>query len=197
MTIVAMVDAIVKWLNDEVCPEIRMKRPPGDREQGGIDYAYELVNPVAYPMYVPTKDRLPPGAHSFPSVCVIVKEGKDTMDKDRVLDVSLSLGAWNPGVHPGDWLDGTDGQESEHKGSYLNLAEGWRDLWNFADAVIAALESRMYLNGVEIMKNEPVVYGPYTEDGAIIPTYPYWFAHVDFKARTTLIRNNIDSMEYL
>lgn len=190
MTIVRTIDQICEWLNTNVCPNIELKKPPGDREATNKKYEYELIHPYAFPLYVPTKDKLPPNVQTIiPSICVQLEYGSDTRN-NREMNISLGFSAWNPGIHPDDWIL-PEGTETIFREALSNAAEGWRDTYNFVDYTITQLEQTTYLgDDVEIMLNEPIEFGPYKDQDSIVSYYPHWFAYVNFKVRSSLLRNN-------
>ena len=64
---------------------------------------------------------------------------------------------------------------------YTRNMDGWRDLWNFADKALQALEGTEYIGGLRLVKeNDGISYGPFTEEGTIWDYYPYWFLWIDF-----------------
>lgn len=190
MTIVTTIDSICEWLNANVCPNIKLKKPPKDGTPTNAKYEYELVHPYAFPLYLPTKDKLPPAVETkLPSICVQLEYGNDTTD-NREMSISLGFGAWNPGIHPDDWII-PDGTEAENADVLSNEAEGWRDLWNFVDYTVTAIEQSTYLGeNVEVVRSENIEFGPYKEQDSIVSYYPFWFAYTTFKVRSSLFRNN-------
>ena len=52
MAIVNDLNKIRDWLQTEVCDKIKLKLPKDDKADGG--YEYELVNPAAFALFVPT-----------------------------------------------------------------------------------------------------------------------------------------------
>ena len=89
MTLVNSIDKIVSWLTENVCSKITLKLPDDYRNDTGYDVV--MVNPAAFPLYVPGKDRLPPNvAAPIPSVCVQLMEGSDELiQKKRQLQIRL------------------------------------------------------------------------------------------------------------
>lgn len=195
MTVVTMIDSVCDWLNTNVCPNIELKKPPKDGNATNVKYQYELVHPYAFPLYLPTKDKLPPGIQTtFPSVCVQLDYGSDTVS-NRELNVTLNFGSWNPGIHPDDWIIPDDSEVPE---VMINETQGWRDLWNFVDYTVTAIEQSTYLGkDVEVVRNEAIEYGPYKEQDTIVSYYPFWFAYCSFKVRSILLRNNQEQINLL
>ena len=104
MLLVESIDKVVAWLNENVCSQIQLKLP--DDYKNDKEYAVEYVQPAAFPLYTPGKDRLPPNVRApIPSVCVQLTEGSDDLLKrQRRLQIRLCLACWNPGEHGGEVL---------------------------------------------------------------------------------------------
>ena len=51
MTLVNSIDKIVSWLTENVCSKITLKLPDDYRNDTGYDVV--MVNPAAFPLYVP------------------------------------------------------------------------------------------------------------------------------------------------
>ena len=198
MTIVRTIDQICEWLNANVCPNVKLKKPPPDREAHNAKYQYELVNPYAFPLYLPSKDKLPPKVETtLPSICVQLEYGTDERN-NREININLGFSAWNPGVHPDDWRVPEGAEDPEEIDTLSNETEGWRDLWNFVDYTITQIEQTGYLGkDVEIMKNEPLEFGPYKDQDSIPSYYPHWFAYCSFKVRSMILRNDQELLNLL
>ena len=65
---------------------------------------------------------------------------------------------------------------------------GWRDVWSFTDKVLQAIENTEYIAGLRLVKENNIEYGPFTEDGALVSYYPYWFCWVQFTLEHGLAR---------
>lgn len=50
MTIAQCIEKVTDWLNESVCPKIKLKLP--DDNQNGKEYKVKAVNPTAFAMYV-------------------------------------------------------------------------------------------------------------------------------------------------
>lgn len=191
MTLVQSIDNVVGWLNDTVCKQISLKLP--DDYRNDASYDVEFVNPTAFPLYVPGKDRLPPSVPApIPSVCVQLMEGSDDLLKSkRQLQIRLCLACWNPGEHGGelwnarkndDVLGGysfyrADGEAAQ---SYTRNMEGWRDSFNFTDLVLREVEGTEYIKGLRLVKESGIKFGLFTEEGNIWDYYPYWHCWISF-----------------
>lgn len=191
MTLVQSIDGVVKWLRESVCSQINLKVP--DDYKNDTSYEVELVNPAAFPLYVPGKDRLPPSVPApIPSVCVQLMEGSDDLLKrSRQLQIRLCLACWNPGEHGAEVLHARKDEKAlggysyyratgEAAKTYTRNMEGWRDSFNFADLVLRELEGTEYIAGHRLVKETGIKYGLFTEDGNIWDYYPYWHSWITF-----------------
>lgn len=191
MTLAHSIDAVVTWLRETVCSQITLKVPDDYRNDTGYDV--QLVNPSAFPLYVPGKDRLPPTIPApIPSICVQLMDGSDDLlARKRQLNIRLCLACWNPGKHGGEVLHAKkDGSKlggysyyrvgGEEAVTYERNMEGWRDLFNFADLVLRELEITEYIAGHRLAKESGIKYGLFTEDGNIWDYYPYWHSYITF-----------------
>ena len=106
MAVVTILDGVTDWVREKICSQI-LKVPPAD-EQAATDagYEYQLVTPAAFPLFVPTKEKLPPSVTSpIPSVCVRIQEGVDDLtDSTGSIGVQLCFSTWDPGTHGADVL---------------------------------------------------------------------------------------------
>lgn len=198
MTLVQSIDKVVNWLNEKVCSQITLKLP--DDYKNDESYEVEYVRPAAFPLYVPGKDRLPPSVPApIPSVCVQFIEGSDDLTaKRRQLQIRLCLSCWNPGEHGGEFFlprKNTDANfgieyyhpEGEAAKTYARNAEGWRDVWNFADLVLRELEGTEYIEGLRLVKESGIKYGVFTEEGNIWDYYPYWHNWISFTLEAGIV----------
>ena len=205
MSVVSILDDVRNWVEEEICSKIKLKVPPDDTEPNDRDYDHTMANPVAFSMYVPTKDKLPPDIKSvYPSVCVRFIDGTDDMvSKSGSIGIQLCFSAWNPGLHGTDFLmpqgDGVYRRWTgpEAKDYFQRYGEGWRDVWNFVDLALRAVESTSSIKGHCIDISTPVKFGPLTEQEAITDYYPFWFAWLSFQLKYPLMRNNQEINEFL
>lgn len=205
MSIVKNLDDIVEWCKVSICEKVNLKLPDDDVNDAGYEPKY--VNPAAFVLYVPAKDRLPPNvAAPIPSLCVQLMEGKDELiGRSRRLSVRLCLSAWNPGEHGGDiFIPHEDASQvggfyyrrwdtpeaAEH---YKRSAEGWRDVWNFTDTALSTVYNAEYLAGMRIVKELGVTYGPFLEEGAIWDYYPYWHSWIAFTLECGIVQRPPDA----
>lgn len=208
MSIVNNLDKVTQWAQEAICSKVKLKLPDDDKNDGS--YTVQMVSPEAFVLYLPTKDRMPPKvAAPIPSLCVQLVEGTDHMTKSTGrMKMRFSLSAWNPGTHmQGEMFIPFRDEEgnlrykewtSEEAGEkFRRHSEGWRDVWSFVDTALRELENAEYINGLRLVKEEGVVYGPYTEDGAFTDYYPYWFAWISFTLEYGLNRKAEAYRQYL
>lgn len=207
MPIVGSIKKVEKWLTENVCPLVKLKMPPEQEEADGGGYAYRLVQPSAFSLFVPTKDRLPPGLPvRIPSVCVRLMEGYDSLiGASRTLRLNLGFSAWDPGLHgrdiwtpdkaePGRFIHQLN-EETEK--FYRRHGEGWMDAWNFVDTAIREIENAEYIDGLRIVKEARVDFGPFAEQDAIPDFFPFWFAWVEFSVEEGIARTAREYEQYL
>lgn len=197
MTTAEIIDRATAWANAAVCPQIKLKVPPEDHaDPSDHDYDPLYASPVAFPMFVPTKDKLPPPVQSsFPSICVRLLDGEDDMAQDMGrANIQLCFSAWNPGTHGSDVLMPNGDDLEPWTGPAANAefqrnADGWRDVWNMVDIARRAVESVTNIEGMVLDRTIPIKYGPLTEQEAIPDFYPFWFAWMTFSLTYPVIRH--------
>lgn len=205
MSVVHLIDTLTEWARQNVCEHIKLKVPP-IHEDEAVDegYAYQLATPAAFPMYVPTSEKLPPGIHApFPSLCVRFISGEDDISsRSGFVDVQFCFSTWNPGTHGKDILvpakqDPLQWNADTAKATFQRNAEGWRDAWNFVDIALRAVESVTAIGTYPVDHSTPVKFGPLTEQESIPDLYPYWFAWIQFRVYYPLVRNNAEYQDLL
>ena len=205
MSIVKILDEVTAWAEQNICSKILLKVPPKNTEPNDDGYPCNMANPVAFTMYVPTEDKLPKGIPSaFPSLCVRFIEGVDDIaNMTGTIGIQLLLSAWNPGTHTTDFLSVQEGdplhwQTAPDAGTkFERNGEGWRDIWNFTDLAVHAVESVTNIAGYQIDRSIPVKFGPLTEQEAVPDFYPFWFTWVTFQLTYPLMRNIENTQEFL
>lgn len=191
MTLVNSIDKIVSWLTENVCSKITLKLPDDYRNDTGYDVV--MVNPAAFPLYVPGKDRLPPNvAAPIPSVCVQLMEGSDELiQKKRQLQIPAlprlleSRPTRRGDFQPSRKCEATGGYSyyvntGEAAKTYSRNMDGWRDCYNLADLVLREIETAEYIAGHRLVKEQGIKFGPFTEDGNVWDYYPYWHSWISF-----------------
>ena len=196
MAITSDLDNIVKWFEEEVCPDILLKVPDDKVNDGG--YNVQTAHPAAFAMYIPTQDRKPPDvAAPIPSLCVQLLKGKHAPAQHiGQMTIQLALATWNPGQHGSEMavpeqdpqaLGGVKYRKEPSENFKRNL-EGWRDVWSFTDKVLQAIENTEYIAGLRLVKENGIEDGPFTEGGALVSYYPYWVCWVQFTLEHGLAR---------
>lgn len=186
MTTANIMDRLVEWTEENICSKIKLKVPPEDIEAAtDADYEYEEATPACFPIYIPTRDKLPPGTDfPIPSVCIRILDGIDYRSSGS-LNIEMNLSCWNPGTYGKDILLPDEDKPGEYKEwteekYYKRNAGGWRDIWNWIDIVLRELEITTDIGGIPIDKEEGIKYEPYKEEGGIADYYPFWYATVSF-----------------
>jgi len=108
------------------------------------------------------------------------------------LGIQLLLSVWNPGTYGADIINGKPAEKQ-----FERNGDGWRDVWNFTDIAVQAVESTTNIAGYKINRSVPVKFGPLTEQDAITDYYPFWFTWVTFQLTYPLMRNIDDVQEFL
>lgn len=203
MSIVHAIDTLTEWAKHNICDHIKLKMPPANLEANDDGYIYKTVKPTAFPMYVPTAEKLPPSIHSeFPSLCVRFVKGADSLaSKERGLDVQMCFSAWDPGLHGPDVFQPNEDMSFKRHGTdnaqFTRNGDGWRDVWNFVDIALRALESTTNIGGYTIDPQTPIEFGPLTEQEAIPDFYPLWFAWISFRLNYPLRRDVAEIHNFL
>ena len=81
--------------------------------------------------------------------------------------------------------------------SFARDAEGWKDVWNFVDRALREIENAEYLNGLRVVKEIPITYGQFQQEGQISDLYPYWGAWAIFTIERGLARTGSAYSEFL
>ena len=198
MTIVDSLIKISEWLNKEVCPSFLFKKEPAQGKPQDVSYLYEEVNPYAFPMFIPAKDKLPPNVKTnMPSICVQLLECSDDTNKGkRDFQIQLGVSTWNPGVHAKD-IYYPKGADTPDTVEYHSGYDGWMDTWNFIDAIVRKIESMAGIDGLHLIQDVPIKMGPFKEQEAVPDFYPHWFGYIQFTLRSDIVRVNVENEEFL
>lgn len=199
-TVVEIIDTITEWAKTEICSKIRLKMPPKDDKDSNTEgYEYIQIEPVCYPFFIPSKDKLPPSVLSpFPALCVGIIEGTDDLTANSgSLVIEFAFSTWSTGTHGKDILipdkeknlHFKEWNEEEAEQYFKPNLDGWRDCWNWVDIGLRAVGSSAAIKGIQIDRNTPVTYGAYTNQGEIADNNPFWFAWLRFAVKRPLIRN--------
>ena len=196
MSVVHTIDTLTDWARENICKEIKLKVPPENTEAMDSNYKYKLANPTAFPMYIPTGDKLPRNILSeHPSLCVRFFSAQDDLStKTGAMDVQIVFCVWDPGLHREDVFvpngDCSFSRQDAAGAEFERNGSGWRDVWNFVDLAVRKLTSVNSIGNCIIDKNTPFEYGPAKVDEAIADYYPYWYAELTFRVTYPLLRYN-------
>ena len=207
MSVAKILDKVTDWVKVNICTKVELKMPPSD-ENAPTDAGWEdkRVNPAAFTMYVPTKEKLPPSIPSpFPSVCVrFIKGADDLSTRKGSIGIQLCFSAWNPGTHgrdvmvpdPDNCMSSKRWTGKEADDYFVRNGDGWRDVWAMVDIALAEIESVSNIDGLVIDPSVPIEFGPLTEQEAIPDYYPFWFAWVSFSILYPIARKirEVDDM---
>ena len=164
MAVIKQLEIIKNWLETEICPQFKFKQ--ADDENVDATYQYELVNPNVFILYVPPKELIGE-KNRVPSICLQFEEGSESISGGSgVLNLRLQFSIFNPGEH--------------NFGDFKRNTEGWRDVWNFVDYIMERLRNTELIDGIRIIKENGIKYGPISDQGQIPNFYPYYFAWVSF-----------------
>lgn len=205
-TLVNIIERVTKWAEDNICKPVKLKVPPDDLEEAdGAGYEYTLATPAAFPLFVPSKEKLPPKVRApIPSVCIRIIDGEDGATMGNV-NMEMWFSVWNPGTHGQDILKPVDGlpltlkawKGSEAQAHFERNADGWRDVWNWIDTALRALESTASIDGLAINRDVPFRYGPAKDEEGIQDFYPFWFGYISFAIERPIVRNIEEYDQYL
>ena len=164
MAVIKQLDKIKHWLETEISPQFKFKQPSD--ENLDATYEYQLVNPKVYLLYVPPTELIGE-ANRIPSICVQFDDGSESMaGAGGILNIRLQFATFNPGEHTEE--------------GYKRNTEGWRDVWNLVDHIMERLRSAELIDGIRILKENGIKYGPISDQGQIPNFYPYYFAWMTF-----------------
>ena len=200
MTTTGILDIVTDWARENICSKILLKAPPDDdADPTGAGYDYKRVNPGAFAMYLPSREKVEPGAAPpIPSICVQCTEGEDNLSTYRgIMRLQLSFCTWSPGTYggdmvepnPEDYLRPKKWPEDKAKAYFVRTGDGWRDAWNMVDITLREIESVTNIGGLVIDRGTPIKYGPFTEQKQTIDFYPFWYAWVGFTLQYPIQRN--------
>lgn len=201
MGIVAAIEQVRAWTEKEICAGTRLKVPADYSAEiaNAASYEYkEIVNPACFAMFTPSSEKQPPAAKPpTPSVCVKLLEGEEYK-----LRVQLDFSTWSPGNYGKDILvkdpDNPQGVKyrplEEMENDFTLYADAWRDVWNWIDKGLRALQSTKHFgNGVYLDLSDPIRYGPYKEQEDTVDFFPFWVAWISFTVVTAVFETRYDA----
>lgn len=197
MSIVSILDDVTDWAQSNICNKIKLKLPDPNNEAETYNKAYKLVNPKAFPIFMPSSDKLNvPLVGPVPGLCVQFVGGEDKL-KDRNIELGFLFSAWNPGQHGLDmFIKGKENDSFEQWNNdeamkfYEKSAEGWRDIYNFVDLSLRTLQSTESISNIRVCHEKKIKYGPVAMDDSLPVLYPFWYAWLTFHIEVKNIRNN-------
>ena len=195
MSIVNDLMKISEWMQEHICDKVLLKLPSD--EQAGGDYEYELVHPTAFPLFTPSKDRLPPNVKApIPSMCIRLKEGEHRQDGINTMRLSVHFATWNPGIHGKDIFLPTDETATDIRSynqnataEYQRTASGWMDVYGFMDVALRELEQAEYIADMRIVSEDGIKYGMTSDKDGLDDFYPYWLGWLEFTLQGGIVRN--------
>lgn len=210
MSITNTLDRVVRWVQAEICDPVKLKMPPDgdmDTRPNAEDYNYRTVTPAAFPLFVPTHDKLPLAViTSVPSVAVRIVKGADDMDDDvGRLNLEMEFSTWNPGTygkdilipvseHPGQFQFLSD---EEAAGKFEIYTDAWRDLWNWIDEARRKLRNTAQIDGIQIDRSVPIEFAPFATQDGIPDLYPIWIGYITFAVNYQLTEHNPGIEQFL
>ena len=195
MSIVNDLVKISEWMQENICDKILLKLP--NENQAGEDYEYELVHPTAFPLFTPSKDRLPPNVKApIPSICIRLKEGEHLPhDNTNTMRLSIHFASWNPGTHGKDIFTPTDAPSDIRSynqnatAEYRRTSDGWMDVYSFIDTALRELEQAEYIAGMRVVAEDGIKYGMTSDKDGLDDFYPFWIGWIEITVRGGVIRN--------
>jgi len=163
MTTEARIDAVCEFLRENVCGNIKLKKPDDDDPKH-----VETAMPEVYPVYLPTK-----GDDWLTSTpCIVVMPVKDSRSRGNgTLTLRLGFMTWSPGTRA---FDG--------EGMKLDLNyDGWRALFAFMEQVETALTAYATVGDMEV--EYPIEKGLFTDDERVPDLRPYFLGQMDVPFR--------------
>lgn len=159
MTIVKTLESIQKFLQNNVCSNIKLKKP-SDKSMN----TFELITPNVFIMNLPPKNHLPEGIKSaIPCLICYLDDGLEEALQAE-LNIRINVITYNPGLHI---LNDNIEPVCSPNG------EGWRDLLNLIDKILEELQKNQIINGVTIQY--PIKWGTYQNErqNAELDAYSY------------------------
>ena len=205
LTVLDQMIEVCDFLKKEVCDKITLYVPP---EGDVIDDAYiadpVMGHPEIFPLtfdsnvgegeYDENGNPITTVRKQAPAICVRITEGSELIDgRERNLTINLLLQSWNPGIftkgglyipHDDDTAFAKKAYKDETKSDYIRNFDGWKESMTFLDIVIRAIEKADIIGDMQVVHDEPILFGPWLYEGEFIRWYPYWLSTITFKLRS-------------
>ncbi len=175
-TIADAVEIAALWAEELVAPRILLKQAPPGHDL--CDGAPEMVHPRVYRMFAPCDQRaLPDGAQAaHPSITVTASSTAFPYQCRTEYSLAFHIATWSPGRHPSDYLP-------PEPGALRRDADGWADCYAVADLMTAELRRCHVMGGrLDVDLSRGVRVEPYSEQGAIVDLWPYFYCRVELAA---------------
>ena len=194
MTSIKAIHTVKDFLRENVCPNIKYLLP--DKEDGR-EYIETYVNPQVFAFYEPSNERLPEGVeYTTPGIIVQLQQGEDHISANQSnYRLELSFCTWRPGKYTQQ--NNTELCDIAQKETQISIEysadinrlftrneDGWQDVYHFMEETKKAIISAGHIGDLKFKLDEPVKYGPYTKDGALIDFYPYYYLWMSFTLET-------------
>lgn len=183
MKVEHIMNDLTQWCQENICDKVHFLKP--DERNAGTGYTPEWINPTAFPMFIPSKDMLPPDVQTkYPAMCVQLIDGEDDLkEKKMSLDIRISLAIWNPGTY----------KVNEAKYELTRDTSGAKEILRFLDFTKETLNKNMYIEGCRIDRDTPMKFGFFTQEETLVNAYPEWYAYITFRMTCGMAasRNNI------
>ena len=179
------IESLCRWFQRAVCDKVRYLSPPPDER---VDGKAALVHPKATPfVFAPVNGD---GESNCPALVVQVMEVAENGGVDE-MRIKLQFCVWNPGLLKGEMYE-PQGDKSFVRvdGAHARGYDGWMDLWNFMGRAVREMHGAADLGGLVLDRDKGIRYGPASEDGLLLDTYPYWYGWAEFYAHRTTAPDN-------
>ncbi len=159
MTDNRILEAIKKFLIDNIASKVKLKKPP---EDGMMDENYELINPAVYIGWIPPKNYLDEYGYDIPSL-LVMQDGGEDYSNEAFLNIRIGLATYDPG-HTGP------------DGHVLPNVNGYKDILNLIERIRLELSKTAVIEEMTSLQ-KPIKWGLYDEQ-----KYPYWHGWLTFQA---------------
>lgn len=199
MNSLAMVNAVVDWMNEKVCPNLLLKKASENMK------STERIHPTAFPMFIPENSMLPDGVESgIPGFAVQIKKGRDVFEDgyhQTIIDARILCVIWNPGLDPDSIFYPKESEKSLFNVAYKkkDASEFKRDLVTGLNEVISVMDTVKYelikaepFNGVRLLYPENSIEFGFFKDGeTFLHNAPYFLTYIDcsFASDNTIQRD--------
>lgn len=170
--------SIKKWLEDNVCPQVKLKVY---REDADLSKQADYVHPLVYENMIPEADFLKENEYNAPAIAIeFLKTKDDINDSSRIIDIRLCVLTYSHGLQPGDVLK----KDVQYQRNY----DGFQSYMNFIDIIMKEIEKAEEIGGFALDRSVAIETGQMTDEyGTIIDYYPFFAGYVSFSIQRTLL----------